>query len=229
MMNNELRQATARVGAEALSLVKVAAVLLVAGITADLAYSPMRHSLSAHDSRIGAAVLAVIFAIGAYQFLDWTTSPIYKRLRELSFGWPIGTLTASPAPAAATLDDGIALVADAAVQDAAARAAYGVMVTLDDSGNSLLSHADRWQGFENGEARYHLAPGLALYFRAIESHYGTTTNEFTLLSGDGEDDSVEITSLAQLHQHLTARAAGLPVAVPVDATDDGDTRGLSAA
>ncbi|MEV7980833.1 hypothetical protein [Streptomyces sp. NPDC086519] len=228
MMNNELRQATARVGAEALSLTKVAAVLFVAGVTADLAYSPLRHSLSAHDSRIGAAVLAVIFAIGASQFLDWTTSPISKRLNELSYGWPSRTSTKAPAPAA-TLDDGIALVADAAVQDAAARAAHGVMVTLDESGSSLLSQADRWQGFENGEARYHLAPGLALYFRGIEGHYGTITNEFTLLSGDSEDDSVQITSLAQIHQHLTARAAGLPVAVPVDDTDDGDTRGLSAA
>lgn len=228
MMNTELRQATARVGAEALSLVKVAAVLVVAGVTADLAYNPMRHSLSAHDSRIGAAVLAFIFAIGAYQFLDWTTSPISKRLTDLSYGWPSRTRTASPAPAAATLDDGIALVADAAAQDAASRAAHGVMVTLDDSGNSLLSHADRWQGFENGEARYHLAPGLALYFRGIEGHYGKSGNEFTLLSGDSEDASIHVTSLAQLHQHLTARAAGLPVAVPVD-DSDGNTRGLSAA
>ncbi|MFF5147855.1 hypothetical protein ACFY6U_50505 [Streptomyces sp. NPDC013157] len=228
MMNNELRQAAARVGAEALSLTKVAAVLFVAGITADLAYSPMRHSLSAHDSRIGAAVLAVIFAVGVYQFLDWTTSPIRKRLTDLSFGWPSRTSTGDQAPAAATLDDGIALVADAAVLDAAARAAHGVMVTLDDSGSSLLSHADRWQGFENGEARYHLAPGLALYFRGIEGHYGKSGNEFTLLSGDSEDDSLQITSLAQLHQHLTARAAGLPVAVPVD-DSDGNTWDLSAA
>jgi hypothetical protein len=47
-----------------------------------------------------------------------------------------------------------------------------------------------------------------------------------LLTGDSEDEA-EITSLAQLHRHLTARAAGLSVAPPVD--NDGDAFGLAAA
>lgn len=228
MMKTALRKSAARTGSEILALIKVAAVLVVAGIVAAVSYSPLRHALSPHDSRIGGAILAVIFAVGVYQFLDWVTDPIAKRLNELGYSWTSRTSgTEAPAPAS-TLDDGIAQVADAAAEDAAYRAAHGVMVKLDGSGNSLLADSGRWQGFENGEARYHLAPGLALYFRPIQGQYGKAANEFTLLSGGSEDDSVQITSLAQLHQQLTARAAGLPVAVPVDDTD-GNARGLSAA
>lgn len=226
MMKTALRKTVARTGSEVLALIKVAAVLVVAGIVAAVSYSPLRETLSEHDSRIGGAILAVILAVGVYQFLDWVTDPISKHLTEAGYGWTSRTSTEGQAPAA-TLEDGAGQVADAAAEDAASRAAHGVMVKLDNSGNSLLANSDRWQGFENGEARYHLAPGLALYFREIGDTYGKAGKEFLLLSGDSESDSVEITSLAQLHQHLAARAAGLPVAPTVDT--DGNARGLSAA
>ncbi len=231
MMKNALRKTAARTGSGVLALVKVAVVLVVAGIVADVSYNPLRQSLSEHDSRIGGAVLAVVFAVGVYQFLDWVTDPISKHLTDAGYDWSSRTgRTANPGPAA-TLEDGITQVADGAAEDAASRAAHSVRVKLDLSANSFLANEDRWQGYENGEARLFIAPGVTLYFREFEdSRFGIPVKEFTLLTGDGEDDSVEITSLAQLHQHLTARAAGLPVAPPVDDTDgDSDDWGLTSA
>ncbi|MFD4528414.1 hypothetical protein ACFWP7_31750 [Streptomyces sp. NPDC058470] len=226
-MRNALRQTAARVGSEALALTGMAVVLVVGGVTADLAYNPLRQTLSAQDSRIGAAVLALILGFATYRFLDWVTDPITKRLNDASYDrLHRGARTDSPAPAD-TLEDGIDQIADAAARTASDLAAFAAGLVLDSSESSFLTYADRWQGFENGEARLYLAPGVQLYFRDSGERYDRRTKEFTLLTGDA-DEPVTITSLPQLHQHLTARAAGLPVAVAVDDTD-GDTRGLSAA
>lgn len=231
-MMTALRKTAARIGTEVLTVIKVAVVLVVAGIVADVSYSPLRNSMSEHDSRIAAAVLAVILAVGVYQFLDWITAPISKQLTETAYGWPSRKSSKSQEPAA-TLEDGIAQVASGAAEDAAARAAQSVMFKLDLSSTSFLVNEDRWQGYENGEARAFLAPGATLYFREYEnSCTGLPVRQFTLLTADSEDDSVEITSLAQLHQHLSARAAGLPVSAPVADNNrdrDGDDWNLSPA
>ncbi|MFI9176139.1 hypothetical protein [Streptomyces lincolnensis] len=221
-MMTALRKTAARFGTELLALAKVAVVLVVAGIVAAVSYTPLRKSLSEHDSRIAGAVLAVILAVGVYQFLDWVTDPISKHLTDASYDWSSRRGNNSEAPAA-TLKDGIAQVAAGAAEDAAARAAHSVRVKLDLSATSVFANEDRWQGYENGEARLFIAPGATLYFRELEdSRLGIPVKEFTLLTADSDDDSVQITSLAQLHQHLTARDAGLPVAPPVDDTDDGN-------
>ncbi|MFE7076924.1 hypothetical protein ACFU96_43230 [Streptomyces sp. NPDC057620] len=204
-MMTALRQTAARTGTEALALAKVVAALVVAGIAADVSATPLRKSLSEHDSRITAVVLAVILAVGVYQFLDWVTDPISKQLAAAGHDWPTRTDRKSQTPAT-TLQEGIVQVADGAASDAAARAASSATLQLDLSTNSVFADRDRWQGYENGEARLFIAPGVTLYFREHDEHdIGLPVREFTLLSAESEDDSVEITSLAQLHQHLRTR------------------------
>ncbi|GGX58455.1 hypothetical protein GCM10010321_89150 [Streptomyces chartreusis] len=222
-------QMGARVGSEALATCRAAVALAVAGVTADLTYSPLRGYWAPDESRIGVALLALIAGSVIYQLLGWITEPVGKRLTEIGHGWPPHTLSteASWVPAT-TLEDSIAQVAAAAADDAAARAAHGAQLKLDSSGASLLTDADCWRGYENGEAHLFLAPGVSLYFREVGAGYGRESKQFTLLTSEGEGSSTDIRTLAQLHQHLRARAAGLPVAPPaVDSAND--VRSLSPA
>ncbi|MGW1364553.1 hypothetical protein ACWCQP_45010 [Streptomyces chartreusis] len=216
-----LSQMGARVGSEALAACRAAGALVVAGVTADLTYSPLRGYWAPDESRIGAALLAVIAGSVIYQLLNWITEPVGKRLTEIGHGWPPHTLSTDSWAPATTLEESIAQVAAAAADDAGARAAHGAQLKLDSSGASLLTDADCWQGYENGEAHLFLAPGISLYFREVGAGYGRESKQFTLLTSDCEGSGTDITTLAQLHQHLRARAAGLPVAPPaVDGAND---------
>ena len=101
-----------------------------------------------------------------------------------------------------TLEDAIAHLTYDTCEDAARRAAGRAQV-LDKSGG-LLTDARRWRGYEAGGASCYLAPGLVLYYRPTDHQYG---HEYLLESAE-RDQSVSVTSLAQLREHLIARADG---------------------
>jgi hypothetical protein len=101
-------------------------------------------------------------------------------------------------------EDAVARVAEAACADAASHAAadsYRI-----DHGRVLLYKADRWQGFEDGTARFYLAPGAQLrYWRDTKDGGAYPRVEYTFVSSDA-DDPIEITSMRQLRELLEVHA-----------------------
>ncbi|NUH42898.1 NUDIX hydrolase [Streptomyces samsunensis] len=116
-------------------------------------------------------------------------------------------LAARPA-APTSLAEALTQTAAAAEGDAAERAAAAA-VSIDRSENFLRDET-RWRGYEDGEASFHLAPGVALHYHGTEDERGRRGHHFTLLTSES-DTPVTITGVAQIRHHLAALAAGLPV------------------
>ncbi|MGW7603184.1 NUDIX domain-containing protein [Streptomyces antimycoticus] len=107
-----------------------------------------------------------------------------------------------------SLAEALAQSAAAAEDDAAERAAAAAF-SIDRSENFLRDPA-RWRGYEDGEASFHLAPGIALHYHGAEDERGRRGHHFTLLTSES-DTPVTVTGVAQIRHHLAALAAGLPV------------------
>jgi len=142
---------------------------------------------------------ALVGAIAADELLYVVTGPLRDRLRV-------------PAPASAdtmtapsTLADACAVLAADTAADAAYRAASRTY-TLDRSGG-LVTQAQLWHGYSDGNAALFLAPGAVLFCRHTDS-----LADYELAQAHSPEP-VKITSLAQL-THL------LPI--HTDKTDDPD-------
>ncbi|MEV5432768.1 hypothetical protein [Streptomyces sp. NPDC052701] len=188
----------------------------VIGAWAGYTHSPATWS---HDRRLTAAgATALIGAVTVNGLADLVIAPMRQRLAKTHRVMPHSTgLDALPAPT--TLDEGLAQVAAAAAEDAAHRAALAAYEI--DRGEGFLRDERRWHGYENGEASFHLAPGVVLHYHSIQDRYGRG-HHFTLLTGD-TDEPVTVTSLEQIRHHLATRAAGLPLAQPAAADSARDT------
>ncbi|MFE2943405.1 hypothetical protein ACFXKG_30780 [Streptomyces sp. NPDC059255] len=159
-----------------------------------------------------AGAAAVVGAVAIDALVDLAIAPLRRRLANSRYRTPARELPALPG----SLADSIATVAAAAAGDAADQAAMAARIKLDrcDDG-SFLTAAERWTGYENGEASLFLAPGAQLHFAFADDRHGYPERTFTLLTSQ-QDAPVAITTLAQLHQHLLARESGLPVPQPAD-------------
>ncbi|MFE6272272.1 hypothetical protein ACFVQ9_26165 [Streptomyces goshikiensis] len=113
--------------------------------------------------------------------------------------------------AATSLKEGLAQVAAATAEDAAHRAAEAAW-HIDRSSN-FLADKTRWQGFENAEAVFYLAPGVYLHHESVQAR-GRQQSHFSLVTGDG-DRAVTVTRMEEIRHRLAARAAGLPVAADI--------------
>ncbi|MGW2393930.1 hypothetical protein ACWCYK_31230 [Streptomyces lydicamycinicus] len=161
------------------------------------------------DWRLAATgAIAVIAAVAINDAADLILAPVRRLLAQARGAQP-------RVQAANTLDEGLAQVVDATEDDAARRAANAAWEIGKDA---FLQHAARWRGYEDGEASFHLAPGIVLYHHTTTGKYGTD-HHFTLLTGDSEAP-VTITGMEQIRHHLAARAAGLPAALAT--ADDRD-------
>jgi hypothetical protein len=160
------------------------------------------------DGRIAATgVIAVIGAVAINTLAGVFIAPLRRLIGKA--GRPLSSPFGRTAPAApVTLDEGLAQVATATANDAAHRAANAAW-RIDQSDN-FLRDSDRWQGREDGEAFFYLAPEVWLHFWSEQAKIGRETH-FTLYTGDS-DQPVTITSLEQVRHYLAARAAGLPLA-----------------
>lgn len=216
-MNRAVRRATVAVAdtvTEGLDMVTVVIGGAI-GAWAGYTYSPDTWS---GDWRLAfAGAVAVVAAVAVNGMADVFLAPLRRLLTKARSTRPQTTTRTAPA-APDTLDEGLAQVAAATENDAAARAASAAWRI--DQGDNFLRDEDRWRGYEDGEASFFLAPGVWLHYRSEKNKYGHSEPRFTLLTGDG-DQPVAITAMEQIRQHLTARAAGLPVAV-APAVDDRD-------
>ncbi|MEV7160272.1 hypothetical protein AB0N77_37640 [Streptomyces misionensis] len=213
-MNRTVRHATLTVAdaaAEGLDMVTVVIGGAI-GAWAGYTYSPDTWS---GDWRLAfAGGVAVVAAVAVNSLAELFLTPLRRLLTKAR----TTTRPTSMRTAPATLDEGLAQVVGATEDDAAARAASAAWRI--DKGDNFLRDEDRWRGYEDGEASFYLAPGVWLHHCTAKGKYGDTEPRYTLLTGDG-DQPVVITSMEQIRQHLTARAAGLPVSVsPKD--DDRD-------
>ncbi|MEU5836365.1 hypothetical protein ABZ820_22225 [Streptomyces diacarni] len=119
---------------------------------------------------------------------------------------PTASTHTRPMAPLSTLDDAIAHLTVDTENDAAQRAAQ--LANFLDYSDGLLRDARRWRGYPNGEASCYLAPGMVLHCQRQSSAYGA---RYHLLTCEA-DQPIRITTLAQLRQHLEAKAAGVPVA-----------------
>ncbi|WP_331762450.1 hypothetical protein [Streptomyces sp. NBC_01508] len=159
-----------------------------------------------------AGAVVVVGAVAVDGLVELVLTPLRRLLNNSRYRVPNKNVPALPG----SLADSITTVAAVAARDAAGQAALAARIKLDRSDDgSFLTVAERWGGYENGEASLFLAPGVQLHFVCVADNYGASDRKFTLLTAE-QDAPVAITSLAQLHQHLTAREAGLPVSQPVD-------------
>jgi hypothetical protein len=165
------------------------------------------------DWRLAATgAIAVIGALAINSMAGVFITPLRRLIGKARRPLPsINGRTAPEAPA--TLVEGLAQVATATADDAAQRAAEAAWRI--DRGDNFLRDDTRWQGCEDGEAFFYLAPGVWLHYRTEQCRAGHEPH-FSLFTGDN-DQPVTITSLGQIHHRLAARVAGLPVAA--DAQD----------
>jgi hypothetical protein len=165
--------------------------------------------------------VAVIGAVAVNGLADLIIAPVRRMLGEARRSLPRNSHRAPAAPH--TLDEGLAQVAAATEDDAAERAATAAFDI--DRGENFLRDETRWRGYEDGEASFHLAPGVVLHYASTEGKY-RKNHHFTLLTGDG-DQPVAITSMEQIRHQLAARATGLPAASAMtgDTTKDSDDSG----
>ncbi len=184
------------------------------GAWAGYTYSPDTWSGDWRLAVAGGA--AVVSAVAVNGMADLFLTPLRQLLNKARSATRSQASGHAAPSAPTTLTEGLAQVAAATEDDAAARAASAAWHI--DQGENFLRDEDRWRGYEDGEATYYLAPGLWLHYRSETNKYGNTEPRFTLLTGDA-DQPVAITGMAQLRHHLAARATGLPVA-PATATED---------
>ncbi|MER6609882.1 hypothetical protein ABT282_29165 [Streptomyces sp. NPDC000927] len=198
-MNRSVRQATLTLADTVTDTADTASVVLggAIGAWAGYTYYPETWSGDWRLAIIGAA--AIIAAVATSGLADLLLDPARSLLAKARHQ------NSRRFPAPRNLDEALA----AAEDDAAQRAASGAWEI--DQGDSFLRDADRWRGYENGEATYYLAPGVCLHHAIADAEYGRKNHEFTLLTGDG-DEPAAITGVDQIRHHLAARAAGLPIA-----------------
>ncbi|MFJ2847034.1 hypothetical protein ACIPD2_36150 [Streptomyces griseofuscus] len=217
-MNRAVRHATLTVADAATEGLDMVTVVIggAIGAWAGYTYSPDTWS---GDWRLAAAGgIAVVAAVAVNSLAELFLTPLRRLLTKArSTAQPTTTTRTRTAPA--TLSDGLAQVVSATEDDAASRAASAAWRL--DKGDNFLRNEDRWRGYEDGEASFYLAPGVWLHHCTAKGKCGDTEPRYTLLTGDG-DQPVVITSMEQIRQHLTARAAGLPVSVPSKDDDRDD-------
>ncbi|MET9483633.1 hypothetical protein [Streptomyces sp. NPDC006638] len=208
-MTKNLRQTATTVANSLIDGASMAASLIGGAAGAYLGYELAPASLSDGTRVLVAGAVAVIGAIAIDGLAEFVLAPARRLMRG-----NVLTIT-RPAPApASTLDGALAQVVTATEADAAHRAASAAF-RIDQSENFLRS-ADRWRGYQDGEASFYLAPGVWLHHRTAPTQYGREPR-FTLLIAEA-DQAVTITGIDQIRHRLAARATGLPLSEP--ATDD---------
>jgi hypothetical protein len=142
------------------------------------------------DWRLAATgAVAVVAAVAINGMADLFLTPLRRLISKARHNRPQTSGHSAP-EAPDTLDEGLAQVVAATEDDAAHRAASAAFSI--DRGDDFLRDENRWRGYENGEASFHLAPGVWLHYASTEAKYGTRDHHFTLLTGDG-DEPVAIT------------------------------------
>lgn len=214
-MNRAVRRATLAVADATTEGISMVTVLVGAALGAWAGHTSYPATWPSEWRIAVVASLAVAGAAALNGLAELFLAVVRRRI--IAARHPLPSIRRNAPAAPATLGEGLAQVAAATEADAAARAASAAF-TLDE-GDDFLRCENRWQGFENGEASYYLAPGVVLHYATTEDKYGRKPH-FTLLTGDG-DQPVTITSIDQIRHLLAARAAGLPAA-PVRATRTDD-------
>ncbi|MFJ3786882.1 hypothetical protein [Streptomyces sp. NPDC090093] len=194
-MNTFVRRTTAALteAADAVTLVAGAATGAWAGYT----YVPAGLDAALHLPLTGAAALAGAFAVNAAADLLLTPA------RRFAHGIPAYAYDQEHGAVPGDLDEALDQVAVAAEDDAARRASQAAYRI--DLSKSLLSNADRWRGYTNGEATFYLAPGAVLHHHREEDQYGVLLHHYLLLTAE-DPTPVPVTNVQQLHHELALRA-----------------------
>ncbi|MFE2529312.1 hypothetical protein ACFXEL_34370 [Streptomyces sp. NPDC059382] len=175
-MTATLRQTATSVANTMIEGVSMTSALIGVATGAYLGYQ-LAPAAWSDDSRIAfAGAVAVVGALTIDGLAELVLAPLRRLMRTRTL-LP-STRRSAPAPAA-TLDEALAQVTAATEEDAAHRAASAA-IRIDESDN-FLGDANRWRGYEDGEATFYLAPGVVLHHRAERSEY---KHHFTLLTGD---------------------------------------------
>lgn len=154
---------------------------------------------------VATGVIAVIGAIAINTLAGVFIAPLRRLIGKA--GRPLSSPRGRTAPVLPdTLEEGLAQAAAATAADATHRAATAAWRI--DQGDNFLRDDARWQGCENGEAFFYLAPAVWLHYRSKENKVGREPH-FALLTSDS-DQPVPITSLVQIRDHLMARSDGFP-------------------
>ncbi|WP_331762357.1 hypothetical protein OG612_45195 (plasmid) [Streptomyces sp. NBC_01527] len=210
-MTSTPRQTAHQIASSMIEGASMATALIGGAAGAFFGYQLVPASWSGETRILAAGAVAVVGAVIVDGLAELVLAPLRRLLISSRYRTPDKESPALPG----SLADTITAVAAAAASDAADQAAMAARIKLDRSADgSFLTAAEQWTGYENGEASLFLAPGVQLHFASFDDGYGRE-RKFTLLTSE-QDAPVAITTLAQLHQHLTAREAGLPVAQPGD-------------
>ncbi|MFD9114771.1 hypothetical protein [Streptomyces bottropensis] len=220
-MNRAVRRATIVVADAATEGLDMATVVIGGAIGAWAGYTYYPDTWSGDWRLAVTGAVAVVAAVAINSMADLFLTPLRRLISKARYNRPQTSVHTAPA-APDTLDEGLAQVVAATEDDAAHRAASAAFHI--DRGENFLRDENRWRGYENGEASFHLAPGVWLHYASTEAKYGGD-HRFTLLTGDG-DEPVTIHSIDQIRHHLAARAAGLPAfpATAADTSEDRDER-----
>ncbi|MFG2220451.1 hypothetical protein ACGFN1_37585 [Streptomyces sp. NPDC048685] len=215
-MNRAVRHATLAVADAATEGLDMATVVIggAIGAWAGYTYYPDTWSGDWHLALTGAA--AVIAAVAVNSMAGLILAPL-RRLLNKARAQLARTATRTAVAVPATLGEGLAQVAAATEADAASRASSAAWRI--DKGDNFLQDEARWNGYENGEATFFIAPGVQLHYRSEKNQ--NSEPRFTLLTSDG-DQPVPITNVEQIRHQLAARAAGLPAAPATADSEDRD-------
>ncbi|MGA5873911.1 hypothetical protein [Streptomyces cinereoruber] len=194
-MNTLVRRTAAALtdAADAVTMLAGAATGAWAGYT----YAPAGLDAALHLPFTGAAALAGAFAVNAAADLILAPARRYaQNLPAYAYGQEHGAVPGD-------LDEALGQVTVATEDDAARRAAQAAYRI--DLSKSLLSNADRWRGYTNGDATFYLAPGTVLHHHREEDQYGVLQHHYLLLTVE-DPTPVPITNIGQLHHELTLHA-----------------------
>ncbi|MGA5363957.1 hypothetical protein [Streptomyces purpurascens] len=216
-MNRSVRRAIITVADAVTEGLDMTTVLIGGAIGAWAGYTYYPDTWSGDWRLAATGAVAVVAAVAVNGLAELILNPVRRMLGKARRS--AGTQHTAPA-APHSLNEGLAQVVAATEDDAAHRAASAAYSI--DRGDSFLRDENRWRGYEDGEASFHLAPGTVLHYTSTDAEYGMRDHHFTLLTGDG-DEPVAITRIEQIRHCLAARAAGLPAA-PVTAADTGEER-----
>ncbi|WP_432089136.1 hypothetical protein [Streptomyces sp. bgisy095] len=186
--------------ADAVTLVAGAATGAWVGYT----YVPAGLDAALHLPFTGAAALVGAFAVNAAA--DLLLAPA----RRFAQGIPAYAHAENHGIVPDGLHEALGQVAVATEDDAARRAAQAAYRI--DLSKSLLSNAERWRGYTNGDATFYLAPGAVLHHSREEDQYGVLQHHYLLLTAE-DPTPVPITNVAQLHEDLASRLPGTTEAI----------------
>ncbi|WP_185908745.1 hypothetical protein, partial [Streptomyces sp. WAC02707] len=167
------------------------------GAWAGYTYVPAGLDTALHLPFTGAAALTGAFAVNAAA--DLLLAPA----RRFAQGHSAYAYDQEHGTVPGDLDEALDQVAVATEDDAARRAAQAAYRI--DLSKSLLSNAERWRGYTNGDATFYLAPGAVLHHHREEDQYGVLEHHYLLLTAE-DPTPVPITNVAQLHEDLASRA-----------------------